>query len=77
MGKSSYDRQQKKGSATLTLLNLIFVYSIGNSLVKVVSVASMISTFYFTVSNNYLMHIHCHHCVYGLHAPLIPDGGRT
>ena len=54
MGKNSYDRQQKKGRATLTLLNLIFVYSIGNSLVKVVSVASMISTFYFTVSNNYL-----------------------
>ena len=54
MGKSSYDRQQKKGRATLTLLNLIFVYSIGNSLVKVVSIASMISTFYFNVSNNYL-----------------------
>ena len=49
MGKSSYDRQQKKGRATLTLLNLIFVYSIGNSLVKVVSVASMISTFYFVI----------------------------
>ena len=54
MGKSSYDRQQKKGRATLTLLNLIFVYGIGNSLVKVVSIASMISTFYFNVSNNYL-----------------------
>jgi len=54
MGKSSYNKQQKKGRATLTLLHLIFLYSIGNYLVKVVSIASMISTFYFNVSDSYL-----------------------
>ena len=37
MEKGSYNRQQKKGRVTLTLLNLFFLYSIGNFLVKVVS----------------------------------------
>ena len=53
MEKGSYNRQQKKGRVTLTLLNLILVYSIGNFLVKVVSMLVWFQ-FYFTVSNDYL-----------------------
>ena len=45
-GTSSCDRQQKKGRATLTLLNLVLFCSIGNYLVKVVSIAIVVSTFY-------------------------------
>ena len=48
-GKSSYDKLLKKGRATLTLLNFVFIYSINSALVKVVSIASVVSTFYLSV----------------------------
>ena len=48
--RSSYNRQQKKGRDTLTLLNFILVYcGRGNCLVEVVSIASVVSFYLMSV----------------------------
>ena len=62
-GEGNYDRQQEKGRAIQTLLHLVFLYSIGNSLVEVVSTAIVVSDLFITIIT-YISHIQCHHCVY-------------
>ena len=68
-GEGSYDRQQKKGRATLTLLHLILFYSICNCLVEVINITIVVSAFCL-ISVITISHIHGHHSVYGLCAPI-------
>ena len=78
-GRSSYDRQLKKGRATLTLLNFIFIYSIDSSLVKVLLVwfqNSILMSVIIIISHAHPLSSLClwGTCTYW--PPLIPDGHK-